>query len=84
MFILANFLSAFAEVLNMVLQIGVWLILLRALLSWVNPDPYNPIVQFLYRVTEPVLLPIRQRLPLSPVDVSPIVAFLVILFAQKE
>ena len=67
----------------MVLQIGVWLILLRALLSWVNPDPYNPIVQFLYRVTEPVLLPIRQRLPLSPVDVSPIVAFLVILFAQK-
>ena len=50
-----------------------WIIVIRALLSWVNPDPWNPIVRFLYQVTEPVLRPIRQRLPAAGIDFSPLV-----------
>ncbi len=60
-----------------------WVIIARALISWVNPDPWNPIVQFLERATEPVLSPIRRRLGWRlGVDVSPIIAILVIIFLQ--
>ena len=62
-----------------------WLILIRALISWINPDPYNPIVQFLYKTTEPILYPIRKLLPLDfrfGIDISPIIAFLAILFLR--
>ena len=83
MFILANFIDALAYVVNALLFIMYWLILIRALLSWVNPDPFNPIVQFLMRVTEPVLEPIRRLLPPLPIDISPIIVFLVIVFLQK-
>jgi YggT family protein len=83
MFILSNFLAALAHILGLVLTILYWLMLVRALVSWVNPDPYNPIVQFLYKTTEPVLEPIRRVLPLGTrfgVDISPIIAFIAILF----
>jgi len=80
MFVLGNFIRALATVVNVVLSIYYWLILIRALISWVNPDPYNAIVQFLYRATEPVLEPIRKILPPMGIDLSPIVAFLVIIF----
>jgi YggT family protein len=60
-----------------------WIIIIRALISWVNPDPWNPIVRFLYQVTEPVLRPIRRRLPLSGIDLSPVVVILVIYFLQR-
>jgi YggT family protein len=61
-----------------------WLIIGRALISWVNPDPYNPIVTFLYRATEPVLAPIRRWIPLRGmgIDISPIIVILVIYFLQ--
>jgi YggT family protein len=62
MFVAANFLSSVASVLHMVLQTYIWVIIIRALLSWVNPDPWNPIVQTLNRLTDPLLNPIRQRL----------------------
>jgi YggT family protein len=61
-------------------------VLIRALLSWVNPDPYNPIVQFLEKCTEPVLAPIRKVLPPSlkfGIDISPIIAFLAIIFIKS-
>ncbi len=83
MFVLSNFFAALATVVNMVLTTLYWLILVRALISWVNPDPYNPIVQFLERVTEPILGPIRRILPAMAIDISPIIAFLFILFLQK-
>jgi YggT family protein len=86
MFILGNLLSALADILNIVLTILYWLILIRALISWVNPDPYNPLVQFLYKTTEPVLYPIRKLLPLDfrfGIDISPIIAFLLILFFKS-
>jgi YggT family protein len=61
-----------------------WIIIARAVLSWVNPDPYNPIVRFLYRVTEPVLRPIRDRLPsFSGLDLSPLIVLLAIYFLES-
>lgn len=86
MFILANFLAALAQVIDIVLTIFYWLILVRALVSWVNPDPFNPVVQFLYKTTEPILAPIRRALPLSfrfGIDISPIIAFLAIMFLKS-
>ncbi len=86
MFILANLISALAGILNIGLTVYWWLIIIRALISWVNPDPFNPIVQFLYNVTEPVLYPIRKLLPFSMklgIDISPVIAFLIIYFLQK-
>ena len=83
MFVLSNLFSALALVVSTVLTILYWLVLIRALLSWVNPDPYNPIVQFLERVTEPLLAPIRRMLPPMAIDLSPIIVFLIILFLQS-
>lgn len=86
MFVLSNFLIAFARVLDAVLTILWWFILIRALISWVSPDPYNPVVQFLYKTTEPILYPIRKMLPFSfriGIDISPIIAFLLIIFLQS-
>ena len=86
MFVLANFLSALAIVLDYVFAALYWLILIRALLSWVNPDPFNPIVLFLYQTTEPILEPIRKMLPFSlrsSIDISPIIAFLIIIFLKS-
>jgi YggT family protein len=84
MFAIGNLFIALANILNVVLTVLYWLILIRALVSWVNPDPYNPIVQFLYRMTEPVLYPLRRVLPLmGGIDFSPIVAFLAIIFLKS-
>jgi len=64
-----------ANLVNLVLEAYIWIIIARALISWVNPDPRNPIVRFLYQVTEPVLRPIRYRLPTTAMglDLSPMV-----------
>jgi YggT family protein len=86
MFVLSNFLVAMARVLDVVLTFMYWLILIRAVISWVNPDPYNSIVQFLYKTTEPLLYPIRKILPFSlklGIDISPIIAFLTIMFLKS-
>jgi len=82
MFIFGNFFIALAVVVNMVLTIVYWLILIRALVSWVNPDPYNAIVRFLYATTDPILEPIRRRLPYMSIDISPIIVFLLIMFLR--
>jgi YggT family protein len=84
MFIVGRFLEALATVIYWVLNIYMWIIIARAVISWVSPDPYNPIVRFLYSVTDPVLLSIRRRLPLSfgGIDFSPVVVILVIIFLQ--
>jgi YggT family protein len=62
-----------------------WIIIIRAVLSWVSPDPYNPIVRFINNVTEPVLYQIRRRLPVSfgGIDLSPVVVLLIIVFLQS-
>lgn len=86
MFIASNFLFALAKVLNFLLTAFTWLIIIRALISWVSPDPYNPIVQFLYKVTEPILYTIRKLLPFTSrigIDLSPIIAILIIIFCKS-
>ena len=82
MFILGNLIIALAKMINVVLTLAYWLILVRALISWVNPDPFNAIVQFLYRATEPILYPIRRLLPALAIDISLIIAFLAIVFLK--
>ena len=85
MFILGNLLRAMATVIDLVLNLYMWIIIARAVISWVNPDPYNPIVRVLYSVTDPLLLAIRRRLPLnfSGIDFSPIVVILAIIFLRQ-
>lgn len=83
MFIFSNLFIALAKISDVILTLAYWFILIRALVSWVNPDPYNPIVQFLYRMTEPILQPIRRRLPMMSIDISPVIAFLAIIFLQS-
>jgi len=83
MFVAGNVLQGLARVLELVLTLYMWVIIARALVSWVNPDPWNPIVQFLERTTEPVLSQIRRRLGWQlGVDLSPLLAILIIMFLQ--
>jgi YggT family protein len=85
MFVISNLLAAVAEVLHWVLNIFMWIVIARAILSWVNPDPYNPIVRFIHNVTEPVLYQIRRRVPLNfgGMDFSPIIVLLAVIFLQR-
>ncbi len=85
MYLIGNLLGATAKILDIALGIYMWIIIIRALLSWVNPDPYNVIVQFLYSITEPVMVRVRQLLPMSGVgiDFSPIIVILGIFFLQE-
>jgi YggT family protein len=84
MFIFANFLSAFAYIIDTLLTIYMWIIIIRALISWVNPDPFNPLVSFLYRATDPLLFRVRRAMPdLGGIDLSPMVVILVIIFLQR-
>lgn len=85
MFVAGNFLDAVARILDIALTAYYWIIIVRAVITWVNPDPWNPIVQFLQRVTEPVLAPIRRILPTwrLGIDFSPLVAILALIFIQQ-
>ena len=83
MFVFRNVLLGTATVLDYVLWLYMWIIIARALISWVNPDPWNPIVQFLDRATEPVLAPIRRWMGWRMgMDLSPIIAILILTFLQ--
>ncbi len=83
MFVFGNLLGAIAQILNMVLGIYLWVIIIRALLSWVNPDPYSPVVRFLYQITEPVLERVRRIVPyLGGIDMSPIIVIFIIYFLK--
>lgn len=84
MFILGNLIIALGEILDMALTIYMWVIVIAALISWVNPDPYNPIVRILYGITEPVLRPVRRLIGFRlPVDISPLIVILGIYFVKK-
>jgi len=85
MFIVGNFLLSIARILDIIITALYWIIIVKALISWVNPDPFNPIVQFLQRVTEPILNPIRRILKMQfwAIDISPIIAILCLIFIQN-
>jgi YggT family protein len=84
MFVFGNIVLGIAKVLDVALNIYMWVIVIRALISWVNPDPYNPIVQVLTKMTEPALRPIRKLLPpwKIGIDLSPLIAVFAIIFLQ--
>ena len=84
MYIIGYLLLAIAKVLDVVMNIFLFIVIARAVLSWVSPDPFNPIVRFINNVTEPILYPIRTRLPVhfGGIDLSPIVVFLGIIFIR--
>ena len=84
MIVLGNLIEALAGLLNMVITLYVWVIIARAVISWVNADPYNPIVRTLCNLTDPVLYRLRQTLPMAfgGIDMSPIVALLILWFVR--
>lgn len=85
MFLISNFLFALAKLIDFVLSLYMWVVIGRAIISWVNPDPYNPIVRFLHDVTEPVLARIRRYIPFfgGGIDFSPMILILAIIFLQS-
>lgn len=84
MYVVGNFIAAIAVILGYLVTILTWLIIIRALISWVNPDPRNMIVQILYKITEPILAPLRRIIPLYNIgiDISPIIAILCLWFVK--
>lgn len=85
MFVLGYLFLALAKLIGMVLSIIYFLLVIRIIMSWVNPDPYNDIVRMIYKLTDPILNPIRRMLPMQMgmMDFSPIVAFLGIYFLNQ-
>ena len=85
MFVIAYFLYALAQVLDMVIYSYMLIVIARALLSWVNPDPYNPIVRFLYNATEPVLFRLRRMIPAfgGGIDFTPMILILILYLLEK-
>ncbi len=86
MFVLANFIAAVAKLLDFALNIYLWIVIIRALLSWVNPDPYNPIVRFISQITDPLFYRVRRWFPwtaMGGIDFSPMLIVLAIFFLQS-
>ena len=83
MFVLSNLVAALAQLLNALFTIYTWVLIIRVLITWVNPDPFNPVVQFLMKATDPVLEPLHRVIPsIGPFDISPVVALLVLQALQ--
>ena len=81
MIVVANTMSAIALVLGSLLSLYFWIVIIAAVLTWVRPDPYNPIVRILRTLTEPVFYRVRKWLPFtysSGMDFSPVVVLLAI------
>jgi YggT family protein len=77
-------LSSLIQLIDLFLTIYVWIIIARAIISWVNPYPYHPLVRFLYKVTEPVLAPVRKIIPpIGGIDISPVIVIFIIFIIQN-
>jgi YggT family protein len=77
-------LSSFIQLIDLLLSIYIWIIIARAIISWITPYPYHPLVRFLYKVTEPVLAPIRKIIPpIGGIDISPIIVIFIIFIIQN-
>ncbi|MBX0312563.1 MAG: YggT family protein [Sulfurihydrogenibium sp.] len=85
MFIISQFFVAMSQVLDIALEIYKWIVIASALISFVNPDPYNPIVKFLRNATEPVFRLIKRYIPtvIYNVDFAPFIVILIIIFLQR-
>ncbi len=84
MFVIGNFILGLARVLDIALSIYMWIVIIRAVISWFSPSPYNPLVNALYRMTDPVFYWIRRRIPVvfGGFDLSPVVVILAIVFLK--
>lgn len=84
MYILGNIMIGLGNVLDILLSIYMWIVIVGALISWVNPDPYNPIVRFLRAATYPLFSWLRRRIPLAfgGIDLSPIIVIAAIVFLR--
>jgi YggT family protein len=82
MMVVSTFIEAIASILSMVINIYIWVVIIASLITWVKPDPYNPIVQVLYRLTEPVYAFIRKYIPtvVGGIDLAPIIVILGLQF----
>ncbi len=79
MFVFGNLFTALAQMVDGTLTIYTWILIVRVLMSWVSPDPFNPIVQFLHKMTDPVLEPARRLIPsIGPLDISAVVVLLLL------
>ena len=84
MIFIGNLFIAVGTILDVVLNLYMWILIIAALISWVNPDPYNPVVRFLRAVTEPLLIPVRRRLGIvGGIDFSPLIVILGIIFVRS-
>ena len=84
MFVVSTFLTAAAKIIDIILSLYMYIVIGRAIISWVNPDPYNPIVRFLHQATEPILSRVRRILPyMGGLDLSPLIVILVIYFLKE-
>ncbi|MCW5201675.1 MAG: YggT family protein [Candidatus Electrothrix communis] len=84
MFMLGNFLLALAKLVNVAFTAYIWIVIGRAIISWVNADPYNPIVRFLVQATDPVLERIRRYVPpMGGLDLSPMLLIFGLVFLQS-
>jgi len=85
MSVFGDLFTGIVKILHSLLEIYKWIMIVAVLISWVNPDPYNPIVRFLYSVTEPVLRPLRKFIGyrLGPIDISPVIVIIVIIVLQS-
>jgi len=85
MFVLNNFMMAVAGIVDFLFTVYTWVIIGRAVVSWVSVDPHNPIVRFLYEVTEPLLSRVRRLIPFNTggIDLSPVILILAIMFLQS-
>jgi YggT family protein len=85
MFVVGNFVTGIAYVVDMVLNIYFWIILIRAVLSWIQPNPYNPLVRTIYKLVDPVTHKISRMIPtrLGMIDFAPFILMLLIVFLQR-
>lgn len=82
--VLSTLIEALAQILSMAINIYIWIVIIAALITWVRPDPYNPIVQILYKLTEPLYAKIRKVIPtlIGGIDIAPIIVILAFAIYQ--
>ena len=84
MFVFGELLNSLAMLMGMIFKLIYFVLVVRMMLSWVNPDPYNQMVRIIYRITEPILATFRRIIPpMGMIDISPIVVFLLLSFIEK-
>ncbi len=84
MYVVGYFLQALAGVLHIVLMTAMIVVVARAVLSWVSPDPYNPLVRIIIQLSEPLLYPVRRRVPyFGGMDWSPMIVILFLMFLDN-